>query len=65
MAVEIPQPGPEDLVKVNDALEQTAAGLKAAEKAQRAGIDVAAQVEKLKANESKLLAFKQVYFPNG
>lgn len=51
------------LIQINDALDKIALGLKAAEMATRAGIDVAQHIKTLQDSEKRLLAIKQVYFP--
>lgn len=55
--------GPEDLVKIEDALARIKQAELAGEMAQRAGIDVTAEIARMDAVKSKLLTIKQVYFP--
>lgn len=51
------------LAEINKALADVEQGLRHAELAQSAGLDVSAQIAQLKANQSKLLLIKQTYFP--
>lgn len=55
---------PHNLEQLQSALEQISTAKREAALAQRAGIDTSAQVAALNDNEAKLLALKQVYFPN-
>lgn len=52
-----------DLARINAALAQAQVGLKQAELAQRAGLDVSGQTAQLQQTISQLTAIKQVYFP--
>lgn len=52
-----------DLGKINDAISTAQVGLKQAEMAQRAGIDVTHHQTELKKSLDQLVALKQVYFP--
>ena len=51
------------LLKLNEGLEAVARGLRQAELASRAGIDVASQKRSLEESRDKILQIKQVYFP--
>jgi hypothetical protein len=51
------------LIQVNNALDNIRLAQNEIDLAKRAGIDVTAQQKQLDDSKSKLLQFKQVYFP--
>jgi hypothetical protein len=50
--------------QIQDGLEAARVGLIQAEMAQRAGLDVSADLARINASRDQLLKLKQVYFPN-
>lgn len=55
---------PEDLTRINDALDTVTTAEHQLALAKRAGIDVSAQEQQIARNKERLLQIKQVYFPD-